>query len=280
LYQFKEVTTFVVPLAGLAAALGSFLSARKELKKTAIERAAEERAIERAADEPAIAIESSNPKGSGSGSREPQPNGLVPPQKHSENRQYSLLREYHSQGLAQSRTSFWFSLIFAALGFAVILMGLLNLQADRDFSKQSASFMSIIAGTVIDAVSALFFVQSNKARQLMSDFFDKLRTDRKLEEALRLVEQIEDAALQARMKSLLTINFAEIPVSEAMTAALLGLPNTSHGTLSQSVPAAKKSEKKASGQASIKAMPNPLQTNTSRSVPQGGDDQKRVGDRA
>ena len=30
-------------------------------------------------------------------------------------KQYLLLREYHAQGLAQSKISFWFSLIFAAL---------------------------------------------------------------------------------------------------------------------------------------------------------------------
>jgi hypothetical protein len=36
-------------------------------------------------------------------------------------------------------------------------------------------------------VSALFFVQSNRARNLMTAFFDKLRQDRSLEEALRLI---------------------------------------------------------------------------------------------
>jgi TRADD-N domain-containing protein len=37
-------------------------------------------------------------------------------------RQYALLREYHAQGLAQSRVSFWFSLTFASIGFAVIAL--------------------------------------------------------------------------------------------------------------------------------------------------------------
>src|ERR1043166_127330 len=37
-------------------------------------------------------------------------------------RQYALLKEYHAQGLAQSKVSFWFSLIFAALGFSVIIV--------------------------------------------------------------------------------------------------------------------------------------------------------------
>lgn len=41
-------------------------------------------------------------------------------------RQYRLLRAYHTQSLAQSRTSMWFSLVFAALGFAVIVTAILT----------------------------------------------------------------------------------------------------------------------------------------------------------
>jgi hypothetical protein len=37
--------------------------------------------------------------------------------------QYVLLRAYHAQGLAQSKISFWFSLIFASIGFSVIMLG-------------------------------------------------------------------------------------------------------------------------------------------------------------
>ena len=69
-----------------------------------------------------------------------------------ENRQYLLLREYHAQRITQSKISFWFSLVFAALGFAVIVSGLLTLQADKEFSKQAGIFVTMLAGTVIDAV--------------------------------------------------------------------------------------------------------------------------------
>ncbi len=101
-------------------------------------------------------------------------------------KQYLLLREYHAQGLAQSKISFWFSLIFAALGFAVIVSAIFTLQPGERLLEQGRTFITLVAGTVIDAVAALFFVQSNKARQLMVDFFDRLRNDRKLEESLRL----------------------------------------------------------------------------------------------
>jgi len=43
------------------------------------------------------------------------------PDASPESKQYILLREYHAQGIAQSKISFWFSLVFAALGFGVII---------------------------------------------------------------------------------------------------------------------------------------------------------------
>ena len=98
--------------------------------------------------------------------------------------QYALLREYHAQGLSQSRISFWFSLVFASLGFAIIAFSivLFTQQSGDTWSGAGKPLFALVAGTIIDAVSALFFVQSNKARQLMTEFFDKLRTDRKLNE--------------------------------------------------------------------------------------------------
>lgn len=115
-------------------------------------------------------------------------------------RQYVLLRQYHSQGLAQSKISFWFSLVFAALGFGVILLSIASANPQGKWTEQGRSFVTFAAGTIIDAVSALFFVQSNKARQLMTDFFDRLRIDRKLEESLRLAGEIQTQELGGRLK--------------------------------------------------------------------------------
>ena len=47
--------------------------------------------------------------------------------------QNALMREYHTQGLSQSRISFWFSLIFASLGFAIIALAVgIFLQRDAN----------------------------------------------------------------------------------------------------------------------------------------------------
>src|SRR6267142_5240533 len=131
-------------------------------------------------------------------------------------RQYKLLQDYHSQGLAQSRISFWFSLIFASLGFFVIIGSLLTLDKSEKFTEQGRSFASFVAGLVIEAVSALFFVQSNRARALMTEFFDKLRADRKLEESLRLAGEIPEATLQSRAKLLLSLNFGDVKLNDAL----------------------------------------------------------------
>ncbi len=80
---------------------------------------------------------------------------------------------------------------------------------------------TLVAGTVIDAVAALFFVQSNKARELMTEFFDKLRVDRKLDEALRLMSDISDPIVASCVKGIAALTFAEVTMDSAVLGAML-----------------------------------------------------------
>ena len=80
---------------------------------------------------------------------------------------------------------------------------------------------ALVAGTVVEAVAALFFVQSNKARQLMSEFFDKARMDRKLDESLVLASQIDDDAIAARLRAYLAMSFAEVEPSKEKLQAIM-----------------------------------------------------------
>jgi len=141
-------------------------------------------------------------------------------------RQYALLRQYHAQGLAQSRISFWFSLVFASIGFLIIVLAVIThvlaptepgaaavaAGALSSVEKAAKPIFAVVAGTIIDAVAALFFVQSNKARQLMTEFFDKLRVDRKLDESLRVLNAIHDKTVASRVRALLALNFADVDV--------------------------------------------------------------------
>ena len=73
-----------------------------------------------------------------------------------------------------------------------------------------AQILNLVSGTIIEAVAALFFVQSNRARRLMVEFFDRLRADKKLDDALRLAQEIGDGHIQSRLKVLLALDFADV----------------------------------------------------------------------
>ncbi len=122
--------------------------------------------------------------------------------------------EYHQQSINQSRISFWFSLVFAATGFLIIATSIFTY-------TDKTGYIGIIAGTIIDAVSALFFIQSNKARQLMSDFFDKLRQDKKLEESLKLCASIDNEFMRNALRIKLSLYFSGLEDSYNIASEII-----------------------------------------------------------
>jgi hypothetical protein len=122
-------------------------------------------------------------------------------------RRQALLETYHSQGLSQSRISFWFSLLLGVLGFSVIVYGILT--ENRETS-------TYISGAVTEAVAALFFTQSNQARKLMAEFFDKLRDDRRLEDALKLTDNIDEPRLKSSLQALLAMELVSSATSPSV----------------------------------------------------------------
>ena len=127
----------------------------------------------------------------------------------------SNVDEYHRQSIAQSRISFWFSLAFASLGFLIIATSVFT------YSDKSG-YLGVIAGTIIDAIAALFFYQSNRARQLMAEFFDRLRTDRKLEEALRLCGEIHDDQMRDALRVRLSLHFSGVGTTDDFLPIIRG----------------------------------------------------------
>ncbi|BCT67320.1 hypothetical protein [Nitrosospira sp. NRS527] len=127
--------------------------------------------------------------------------------------------DYHQQSINQSRISFWFSLAFASIGFILIATSVFA------YSDKSG-YLGVVAGTIIDVVSGLFFYQSHKARQLMSDFFDKLRSDRKLEESLKLCETIDSAQMRNALKLKLSLFFSGLDNTDQIALEILRLTNT------------------------------------------------------
>ncbi|MCP3930938.1 MAG: hypothetical protein GY705_17775 [Bacteroidetes bacterium] len=125
-----------------------------------------------------------------------------------ETQQVSQVIQYHQNSLAQSRISFWFSIGAGTLGFLVIIVGALMAMAG---AQTTTSILTVVSGTIIDAIAALFFTQSNQARKLMTEFFDKLRIDRQFNESLRLCESIPDEGTQSQLKARLSLFFAGVP---------------------------------------------------------------------
>jgi hypothetical protein len=133
-----------------------------------------------------------------------------------------LMEKYHAQGLAQSSISFWFGLLLAALGFAVILGAIaLAVNSRAAFNQQGRATITLIAGTITEAVSILFFNQSNKARELMKDFFDKLRSDERMKEAMKLTKEISEINLRSGVQAVLALRFVD---SRILPSVLPGFP--------------------------------------------------------
>jgi hypothetical protein len=147
---------------------------------------------------------------------------LPPINAPEEDRRYGLLREYHAQSLVQSRVSFWFSIIFAGLGFLVIVAALLLLHPSGGIDQQWSAGFGVAAGTIVESVAGLFFVQSSRKQKLMAEFFDKLRIDRKLEEALFLIDKMDNAEVKSRTQALLIIHFAGLEAKGDRVALVLG----------------------------------------------------------
>jgi hypothetical protein len=76
--------------------------------------------------------------------------------------------------------------------------------------KSAEGVIGIIAGVILDAVAALFFVQSNRARALMTEYLDRLRTDRRFEEGLAIVPKIEDPKVRAEVQSKLALSLTSV----------------------------------------------------------------------
>lgn len=122
------------------------------------------------------------------------------------------LANYYSQILSQSKISFWFSLIFASLGFATIVVAAF-LYTD---SNGTATIAQFIAGLVMDAVAGLFFVQSRNAQKSMGEFFDKLRSDRLHMESRSLSESISSSEARDALRLHLALHYAGVGESEGI----------------------------------------------------------------
>jgi len=130
----------------------------------------------------------------------------APNAKEPEAFEVRALATYYNRALSRATISFWFSIIFATIGFGVIVFALLS----HEPTDLYATILKIVSGTVIDAVSSLFFFQSTSAQKQMGDFFEKLRLDRLISDARAMIGEVENAERRDQLRAQLVLKFAGI----------------------------------------------------------------------
>ena len=95
------------------------------------------------------------------GAGAPRDPTAAPPAKEPEAFEVKALATYYNRALSRATISFWFSIIFATIGFGVIVFALLS----HDPTDLYATILKVVSGTVIDAVSSLFFFQKYQTHQ-------------------------------------------------------------------------------------------------------------------
>ena len=118
----------------------------------------------------------------------------------------AALANYYNQALRSARISFYFSLLFASIGFGVIIFAFISYQG----ADVAGAVIKVVSGTVIDAVSGLFFVQSTNSQKSMGEFFEKLRLDRLIAEARTMISEIEDPILRDQLRAQMILKYSGI----------------------------------------------------------------------
>jgi len=105
----------------------------------------------------------------------------------------SIKRAYNNTIMQYSR-SFYFSLVFAVVGFCLIAYALVfKIEANPNWP-------AVFVSAVIQSVPALFFYLSDRARRQMTQVFGDLRKDNEVSRAYELLDTIEDAQRREMLK--------------------------------------------------------------------------------
>ena len=133
-------------------------------------------------------------------------------------RQEAILRDIYGQGLAQAKVSFRASMTFAAAGAGLLLIGIALAVVNAGSSGlQYSAVVSGLSGVVVNVVSGLFFVESNRTRREMCHqgllLRQESREDRMLHTAQLLTRQIGDDHLRDDLRATLATMLTQRPTT-------------------------------------------------------------------
>ncbi|MEU6755785.1 hypothetical protein [Streptomyces sp. NPDC046685] len=129
-----------------------------------------------------------------------------------------LLVEYYAYGLTQARSSFATSQRFAGIGAAILLCGVALAVGKAEAGGEL--YLGIVTGSfglVTTLIGQLFHRRADRALKHMADQTAALRDDRRAAEttqqAIELLDTVEDAGLRARLQAglIMKLSGAELP---------------------------------------------------------------------
>ncbi|MGM1057849.1 TRADD-N-associated membrane domain-containing protein [Saccharothrix sp. Mg75] len=145
---------------------------------------------------------------------------------YSERRQ-SFLFDFYSQAFKQAEITFRMSFIFMAIGAAVVLVGGgLALLRGGGPGLNYAALVSSVSGVIIGTCGGAFALHANRARKHLTEQAEKiekdLQSDRRVQQTLQLIEQVDDQVLRDRLKSVTAMRALDVePDAQTVTSHLL-----------------------------------------------------------
>ncbi|RZE58329.1 hypothetical protein C0Q98_15300 [Streptomyces albidoflavus] len=141
-----------------------------------------------------------------------------------------LLADYYAHGLTQAQRSSIMSLTFSGLGCLILFVGVaLAIWRSETTGELYAAMVTNVTGIVTGTVGVLFHRQARGAMDHLAGQTKLLRQDmrseRGIRNAIRLVEEVAEPALKARLQAALILKFSDAKLPDvAMDLARPDVP--------------------------------------------------------
>lgn len=122
------------------------------------------------------------------------------------------LAKYYIKIFRLTKISYWFGVVFSLLGLSILMIMSFS---DSEISSNKA-IISLSCIAIIEIVSLLFVLKSNKFQKKMDQLFNNLQKDKQRNRTKKLIESIDDIILRDLLRIELTLYYSGIknnPVS-------------------------------------------------------------------
>ncbi|MEU4744464.1 hypothetical protein AB0G02_28955 [Actinosynnema sp. NPDC023658] len=141
----------------------------------------------------------------------------------------AFLFDFYRQALKQAGTTFRLSVIFMTIGATVVIAGgILALTRFDVVGRGNVTLLTALSGVIIGSCGGAFAVHAGRARKHLTEQAEKMerefQDDRRLEQTLRLIDEVENPVLRDRLKSVTAMRVLDLrPDPESVTQRLLAV---------------------------------------------------------